>query len=502
MHAPPPPPSGPPPPPAPPLEDAEPSRDSASAPSPVRVSRLSTRGSVVLDAVKGVPRTFARRASHVYDAASAIAGAINPGVDAVGFDVLGIHTQPSKTDARPRMHSQASAFEDEDIFEVDVVGEGGDLTPLIAGHGLTSPVLRDAVERGEADWAAEVLLLTHEPLRRDMLEMQRALQAQYFGNLPESWRVRAFFRFFGSWCSLVSQQHAVEVAVHYDWLIAPTGKMEGEHRTELLSYHRAIELELLAISRMEKRVIDELREAADWTTSEPWSEAAQTLRDRLQALCAQIRMHLATQESLLPDLLRDHWGRVAPPQLVTRALQAAKKAEAQGAKGSEKAKLLGWILHYLQRRDPERAKYFVSFLPMMKRISLAMKGGSSHAKLLAHLRCIVDDEQPREDEASRTLTHTEGDTSDRASVSVATSDGSAHEKQRRAGMVNAVLAAANARRMDVPLNDVNTTRLLAESREPLHTFKADGKWAERADKVPDGLFKKIGIEKPQTPRRL
>ena len=40
----------------------------------------------------------------------------------------------------------------------------------------------------------------------------------------------------------------------------------GEHRRELLSYQRAIELELLAISRMEKQVIDELREAADWTT--------------------------------------------------------------------------------------------------------------------------------------------------------------------------------------------------------------------------------------------
>ena len=44
-----------------------------------------------------------------------------------------------------------------------------------------------------------------------MLEMQRALQTKYFGELPEGWRVRAFFRFFTAWCSLVSQQHAIEV---------------------------------------------------------------------------------------------------------------------------------------------------------------------------------------------------------------------------------------------------------------------------------------------------
>ena len=81
-------------------------------------------------------------------------------------------------------------------------------------------------------------------------------------------------------------------------------------------------------------------------------------------------------------------------------------------------------------------------------------------------------------------------------------DGSAHEKQRRAGMVNAVLAAANARRVDVPLNEVGATRQLAESREPLHTFKMDGRWAERTDKMPDGLFKKLGIDRPEAPRRL
>jgi len=202
------------------------------------------------------------------------------------------------------------------LFKVHVEDTQGNLEVLVADEDLTSPVLQENDGQG-LDWAAELLLLSHEPMRRDMLEMQRTLQTRYFGELPEGWRVRAFFRFFEAWCSLVSQQHAVEVSVHYDWLVLPSGKVQGEHRSELLSYHRSIELELLAISRLEKKIMDELSSAADWTTSEPWSEAAQLLRDRFNKLCSEIRVHLATQETLLPEILRDHWGGVAPPQLVT-----------------------------------------------------------------------------------------------------------------------------------------------------------------------------------------
>lgn len=458
-----------------------------------------------MDVVKSAPRGVARRASSIVDTASAVVAAISPPKDSIGFDVLGIQTVPPPPGHAGSMAE--SAFEEEDIFEVDVIGEGGDLSPMIAGHGITSPILRDGAAAGTLDWAAELLLLTHEPLRRDMLEMQRALQAQYFGNLPESWRVRSFFRFFGGWCSLVSQQHAVEVAVHYDWLAAPTGKMEGEHRSELLSYHRAIELELLAISRLEKRVIDELREAADWTTSEPWSEQAQVLRDRMQALCAQIRMHLATQESLLPELLRAHWGNVAPPQLVTRALEAAKKAQAQAAKGRERAKLLDWTLHYLQKRDQQRANHLINSLPMMKRLSIAFKGMGGHVKLLEHLRDIVNDTPPGEEDEQpvppSVRSAEDAGKEESSGLAVRSVDGTAHEKQRRAGMVNAVLAAANARRVDVPLNESGVNQKLAESREPLHTFKMDGRWMDRAEKLPDGLFKKLGIDKPlEAPRRL
>ena len=343
-------------------------------------------------------------------------------------------------------------------------------------------------------------------LRRDMLEMQRALQTKYFGELPEGWRVRAFFRFFTAWCSLVSQQHAIEVEVHYTWLASRSGKMKGEQRQELLSYHRSIELELLAISRLEKKIIDELAGAADWTTSEPWSEQAQVLRDRLTKLCAEIRMHLATQETLLPDILRETFPS-SPPQLVDKALTAAKKAQSNAARLTHhKPKVLMWMQHYLEKRSPSRAKAMIAKLPMTKRMAVAFGRLAPHADLLKNLRAIIDDLQPgfKDDpsegrpSAVRKSKADDDDEDDDEDPVKAT----ANEKRQKAGMVNAVLAAANARRVDVPLNGNEMSRALAASEDPLHKFKMDGNWVNKAKAVPDNLYKKIGIDNIDAPRRL
>ena len=208
------------------------------------------------------PRMLIKSASSAFvqiqEGTKEVLSALRPGLDgvAVGIDVLGIDMPggaPSGVPPPPRLQeTMSSHFEEEELFEVDVSGENAET--LIAGEGLTSAVLREGMRddgQPTLDWAEELLLLSHEPLRRDMLEMQRALQVGYFGDLPESWRVRAFFRFFNCWCLLVSQQQAVEVAVHYDWLVHPTGKMEDETRREVLAYHRRVELEMHSISRLE-----------------------------------------------------------------------------------------------------------------------------------------------------------------------------------------------------------------------------------------------------------
>jgi len=382
---------------------------------------------------------------------------------------------------------------------VEVDGEHAE--SLIAGEGLTSAVLFDGLDEDglpRLDWAEELLLLTHEPLRRDMLEMQRALQVGFFGDLPETWRVRAFFRFFHCWCLLVSQQHAVEVAVHYDWLVAPTGKVESETRRGVLAYHRKVELEMHSISRLENKILEELA-----SIDEPWSEAAHELRSRVGALCTEVRAHLSEQERLLPPLLRDHWGRISPPQLVTRSLKASKGALAKGAKSktsSDRPQLLMWVLHYLRRRDANRARYFQAQLPLMTRLHVALRG-QKHSHFLSYLRYIVQDQQPASSVVRHSAAQPKDPSDPHAPRRPDDSVGNQHERERRAGMVNAMLAAANAERIDVPASGVGM-RSLAESQTPQHTYSDGSGWAAKHERVPSNLFKKIGIEQPATPRRI
>lgn len=467
-------------------------QESKASSKRVNSKRSSSGRKSVAEIVTSVAKAPSRLASRGSTLVKDIGTAISPGLDTgIGIDVLGLSAPPPPQGggAPPPPTQSVSSYDEDDLFELDDADPEAD-NAMISSAKLTSPVLKEGDT--QLGWAAEVLLLTHEPLRRDMLEMQRAVQPRYFGDLPESWRVFAFFRFFQAWCSLVSQQHAVEVAVHYDWLTAPAQKLDGEHRTELLSYHRKVELELLAISRLEKQIIDEI---SDPNNVEPWSQVAQVLRERLYKLCSEMRMHLATQESLLPEILLAHWGGITPPQLVARSRAAAKKSISVGAKGRLKPKLLMWIMHYLSRRDARRYKYFFAQLPFTTRLRLAFSKDLNHAKLLHYLRCIVTD--------SRDNSITAPLPSAKAGAPGAAAAGEAgHEGQRSAAMVSAVLAAANARRVDVPISDSDTTRQLADSRDPQHKFREDGAWQMRHNRVPSGLFKKMGMKEPEAPRRL
>ena len=39
--------------------------------------------------------------------------------------------------------------------------------------------------------------------------------------------------------------------------------------------------------------------------------------------------------------------------------------------------------------------------------------------------------------------------------------------------------------------------------QPIHAFQADAQWMNRHEKIPDSIFKKIGLDKaPEPPRRL
>ena len=161
--------------------------------------------------------------------------------------------------------------------------------------------------------------------------------------------------------------------------------------------------------------------------------------------------------------------------------------------------LMLWCLSAdLKRRDAKRAGHVIAALPFWKRMRLTLGRDVPHARVLSYLRCIVLDESPRAS-ISQPVAPSASPSGPPDGMVV---DGTEHERRRRAGMVNAVLAAANARRVDVPLNDAGVSRTLAESREPLHAFHMDSTWVQRYERVPSAVFRKIGISQPKPPRRL
>ena len=369
-----------------------------------------------------------------------------------------------------------------------------------------SPASSDGCDVPEENWVRDLLLLTHDALRCDMSSMQRALEPKYLGDVPPSWRIRTWFIFFQSWAAIISQMHVVEVEVLYDYLAAPTGKMPSEMRTEVLAYQRSVQLELLSIARLERRILNELA-TTDWGTAEPWSECAELLRVRVRNLCVDLETHLDKQMADFPKILTEHWGQMSPPGLHRRMMDAAKGAQSAADKGSDSPKLMLWVLHYLTQRDAAQANHLISRLklPFFKRQRLKGRVKTHYDSVLDHLRCIILDREPRLPRlspADLTNTGVEEESTIGPTNSTASED-SAVERRRRAGTVNAVLAAANAQRRDLNIQGQTINTQLAEQHDPVHTFKADGNWMNRVGKVPSGIFKKIGMEKkPDTPRRV
>ena len=110
------------------------------------------------------------------------------------------------------------------------------------------------------DWAAECLMLTHEPIRGDLTAIESAAKRIALDETPEEWRVRCFFQFFDDFCSLISQFFAVEIHVHCDWLCAEgeTGEqltsghiVAADYRIELMRQHRELEELMTEVASLE-----------------------------------------------------------------------------------------------------------------------------------------------------------------------------------------------------------------------------------------------------------
>ena len=63
--------------------------------------------------------------------------------------------------ARMGSHVEQSVYDDDDLFTVEVEDDAEGVNEMVAGEGLTSPVVNYDKD-GNIDWASELLLLSHD----------------------------------------------------------------------------------------------------------------------------------------------------------------------------------------------------------------------------------------------------------------------------------------------------------------------------------------------------
>ena len=82
---------------------------------------------------------------------TAFAPKVGQDVDALG---IGGGSYTSSED------DEENDFDAADLFSIEVEDEGGEMTEMFAGEGLTSMILREDEHGNSQDWASELLLLT------------------------------------------------------------------------------------------------------------------------------------------------------------------------------------------------------------------------------------------------------------------------------------------------------------------------------------------------------
>lgn len=316
----------------------------------------------------------------------------------------------------------------------------------------------------------------------------------------------------------MAQALRVQVEVHHDWLLSAVPEPPEGLRRKLLEDARAVERAMSAVSSFEGRIHDELAGAADMITAEPWSERTEELRMEVDRLCTLLRAQLTYVERTFPPLLRAFWGPVAPPHLVKRSLDAATRAMTGTHRhGGAQPRLLPWVLFYLVRRDAARARRLAGQLPFSTRMRLATGYDAAYGKHLATLRAILKDDPPRHikrgssrmSSGKPSLKAPQGsqpaEQHDVAASEIPRSDEMVlREKRRKQATVGAILAAANADRERSNSRLSSAQAELAKSTKPLHVYKGDDfRWVDRL-RVPAGfdVWRRVGMQKPQTPRRM
>ncbi|GAQ87868.1 hypothetical protein KFL_003830170 [Klebsormidium nitens] len=185
-------------------------------------------------------------------------------------------------------------------------------------------------------WSDASMLTPHEPIREDLVRMERLLQAPFFDG-TQPWKVAAFFKWYNEWFSFtVNHHHNIEETIFFPAVKARCGEIPARMSTE----HEGLIQMLQDISSMEVR----FKPLTEGSPELPLSERrvlAEELRQKVAHMAAELREHLDEEERFFTPVVKEHFTKEEHQQLVAQVIKA------HGLSGN--VKMCPWVVHSMYK---------------------------------------------------------------------------------------------------------------------------------------------------------
>ena len=248
------------------------------------------------------------------------------------------------------------------------------------------------------EWQNKALLIPHEPIRRDLRFMCKAMTLE---NIPHSqrWKLPLFFSWYKQYFNNhVHHHHDVEEELFFPWVasrVTLPDKYSDDHIVQLMNHlNRIVELEDLFRDSSNSGSNVENDKAAHARAMSALQKAVKTLND---FMCE----HLDEEEEQIPELMSQHFTEKEHDEMVENIMKSLGL--------STTATMLPWILDAMKHWDgPEAVDNFVKNLPFPIRMMLRYRwmGGSfeKHDRTALNALMLRQDEPPKHKGWLSTLT--------------------------------------------------------------------------------------------------
>eukprot|EP00294_Goniomonas_avonlea_P004044 CAMPEP_0114540786 /NCGR_PEP_ID=MMETSP0114-20121206/959_1 /TAXON_ID=31324 /ORGANISM="Goniomonas sp, Strain m" /LENGTH=268 /DNA_ID=CAMNT_0001724983 /DNA_START=25 /DNA_END=831 /DNA_ORIENTATION=+ len=195
-------------------------------------------------------------------------------------------------------------------------------------------------------WNEEGFMIPHEPIRLDMLHMQRLVsqqQSRYLG-ADNEWRVVLFFKWYNTYFyPMIHHHHDTEEKIYFPWVAT-----KAQLPQKLTMDHKGLMDLLDAIKAMEGTIL-----------STPAASRAQVIAElgqKIDTLNSSMGDHLAEEERVIAPLLLQHFTPEEEAPIIQEVLKDL------GVSGN--ALMLPWIEDAMYRwAGEEYTANFMSKIP-------------------------------------------------------------------------------------------------------------------------------------------